>query len=276
MTDPSPDRPAAPAPSRRRFLELGGGAVAAAVLAACSSDAKTATRRTRTTTTSTTTTPPPTAPAPITAGIAPLTAADFDGLGQCTLLPELTAGPFPLDRQFLRRDVTEGEPGHPLRLGLRLVDADCRPIDGAVEIWHCDSTGDYSAFADHGGGKDAGPGTTFLRGTQAAGPDGIVEFQTIYPGWYRGRAVHIHVRARVGEQLVATSQLFFTDVYTKGVYADAPYAQFGLPDTSNAQDSIAGDVTTNGTLLTTTRAQTSGGAGTQALLNLGVPAPDRS
>lgn len=86
-----------------------------------------------------------------------------------------------------------------MRLGLRVVDAACEPIpDAAVEIWHCDTTGDYSAFPDNGGGKDAGSGTTFLRGTQTAGADGIVEFQTVYPGWYRGRAVHIHVRVHAG------------------------------------------------------------------------------
>ena len=65
--------------------------------------------------------------------------------------------------------------------------ATARPVAGAaVEVWHTDATGDYSAFADGGGGKDEAEGTTFLRGTQVADDDGIVEFATIYPGWYRG------------------------------------------------------------------------------------------
>lgn len=250
--------PEDPTTSRRRFLELGGSAVAMAVIAACSSDSA---RKAHTATTSTSTGRTPTA----------LTAADLDALGTCHLSQEMTAGPFPLDRQLMRRDITEGAPGHPVQLGLRVVDPRCAPVsDATVEIWHCDATGDYSAFVDKGGGKDAGPGTTFLRGTQATGPDGIVEFQTIYPGWYHGRAVHIHVRVHIGNATVTTSQMFFDGAYTESVYTQAPYAQFGNPDTSNAQDSIAGDVSANGTLLALQQADTCRGHGTRALLNLGV------
>jgi protocatechuate 3,4-dioxygenase beta subunit len=200
-----------------------------------------------------------------------LDAAAFDGLGACALTPEKAAGPFPLDQELDRRDITEGSPGHPLRLGLRVVDTSCKPVTGAkVEIWHCDATGDYSAFVDNGGGKDDGPGTTFLRGTQTAGGDGIVEFMTIYPGWYRGRAVHIHVRVHLDNAIAVTSQMFFDDDYTAGVYAAAPYADFGLPDTTNSADGIAGRPDTDGTLLKTSAAETTAGPGTLALLNLSV------
>lgn len=198
-----------------------------------------------------------------------LTAADFDGLPSCVLLPELTAGPFPLDEQFERRDVTEGRPGHPVRLGFRVVDGSCEAVPGAaVEIWHADASGDYSAFADGGGGKDEAEGTTFLRGTQVADAAGIVEFTTIYPGWYPGRAVHIHLRVRVDGDRVLTSQVFFEDAYTESVYEAEPYAEFGAPDTTNAADGIAGDPEAEGTLLVTTPTDT--GSGTLALLNLGV------
>ena len=133
-------------------------------------------------------------------------------------MPEKTSGPFPLDEQFDRRDVTEGYPGQPMRLGLRVLDETCAPVPGAkVEIWHTDGSGDYSAFVDRGGGKDEGPGTTFLRGTQTAGDDGIVEFLTIYPGWYSGRAVHIHLRVHLDDATVLTSQMFFDDDYTASV-----------------------------------------------------------
>jgi protocatechuate 3,4-dioxygenase beta subunit len=158
-----------------------------------------------------------------------------------------------------------------MRLGLRVVDQSCAALPGTtVEIWHADSTGDYSAFIDNGGGKDEGPGTTFLRGTQPADADGIVEFLTIYPGWYHGRAVHIHLRVHLDDATVLTSQVFFDADYTAAVYSAAPYAQFGLPDTSNASDSIAGDPKAEGTLLHTVAGETSKGAGTLALLNLGV------
>ncbi len=200
-----------------------------------------------------------------------LTAADFAALATCTLLPEKTAGPFPLDEQFDRRDVTEGTPGHPMRLGLRVVDDACAPVPrAAVEIWHCDATGDYSAFTDGGGGKDEGAGTTFLRGTQTAGDDGIVEFLTIVPGWYSGRAVHVHLRVHLDDNTVLTSQLFFDEDFLSDVYQAEPYAEFGEPDTSLAADGIAGDAAGEGTILVTRAAETSAGTGTLALLNLGI------
>lgn len=200
-----------------------------------------------------------------------LTPADFEGLATCRLLPEQMAGPFPLDEQFRRRDITEGLPGHPVRLGLRVVDGGCVPIPEAeVEVWHADASGDYSAFEDGGGGKDEGPGTTFLRGTQVTDTDGIVELRTIYPGWYRGRAVHIHVRVRVAGDLVLTSQMYFDDAYTEEVYAAEPYAEFGSPDTPLAADGIGSAAATEGTLLVTTPTTVDGESGTLALLNLGV------
>jgi protocatechuate 3,4-dioxygenase beta subunit len=203
----------------------------------------------------------------------PFTIAAFEGLGTCSLMPEKTAGPFPLDQQFDRRDVTEGYPGQPMRLGLRVLDESCAAVPGAtVEIWHADATGDYSAFADNGDGKDEGAGTTFLRGTQTADDDGIVEFLTVYPGWYSGRAVHIHLRVHLADATVLTSQMFFDSDYTAGVYAAAPYDEFGLPDTSNEADGIAGDAKGEGTLLHTSAGDTSKGAGTVALLNLAIDA----
>jgi len=271
--------------SRRGFIVTG---MATAVLAACgSSNGGTSSATTATTTngsaaptvsSSSSTTGSATATTAATAASSTLatdgttlTAADFDALGTCVLLPEMTAGPFPLDEQFVRRDITEGYSGHPLRLGLRVTDGGCRAVPGAaVEIWHTDATGDYSAFSDGGGGKDEGPGTTFLRGTQVAGDDGIVEFLTVYPGWYSGRAVHIHLRVHVDDTSVLTSQLFFDEDYTAAVYAEAPYAEYGLPDTSNASDSIAGDPAAQGTLLHLTAETTSGG--TLGLLNLGIEA----
>ena len=149
-----------------------------------------------------------------TAAATTLSAADFEGLASCVLLPEKTLGPFPLDQQFDRRDVTEGYEGHPVRLGLRVVDQSCAPVPGAkVEIWHADATGDYSAFIDGGGGKDEAAGTTFLRGTQTANDEGIVEFLTVFPGWYHGRTPHIHLRVRVADTAVLASQMFFDETY---------------------------------------------------------------
>jgi hypothetical protein len=201
------------------------------------------------------------------AGSTGFTAADFDGLATCGLLPEQTAGPFPLEEQFVRRDITEGLPGHPLRLGFRVLDAECTPVAGAaVEVWHTDATGDYSAFADEGGGKDEAEGTTFLRGTQVAGDDGIVAFASIYPGWYPGRAVHVHLRVHRDDEIVLTSQVYFDEAYTEEVFASGAYAEFGPPDTTWATDGIAGDPAADGTAL----ALSAEGSGSLGRLNLGI------
>jgi protocatechuate 3,4-dioxygenase beta subunit len=278
---------------RRGFLRMGGAALMGLAVIACSDDSQSDATTPATAVPATdpaAATVPATDPGTVvtvadssvttdaasTSGAStdatqPLDAAAFDGLGTCSLMPEKTAGPFPLDQQFDRRDVTEGYPGHPMRLGLRVVDADCAAVPGArVEIWHCDASGDYSAFADGGGGKDEAAGTTFLRGTQTADDNGIVEFQTIVPGWYRGRAVHIHLRVHMDDAIVLTSQLFFEADYLETVYTESAYAEFGLPDTSNESDRIAGNAQAEGTIVHTTPGETSLGTGTLALLNLGI------
>lgn len=262
----------------RRAVLAGGLAVAVAGCSSSGSDGSKADGTTSPSPSSTTTTGKP---AEILAsdgtplGDAPLparfTAEDFDGLGTCVLTPEQTAGPFPLDEQFVRTDITEGVQGTPLRLGFRVVDVvgdECGPAyPASVEVWHADATGDYSAFIDNGGGKDEAEGTTFLRGTQHVANDGIAQFETIYPGWYTGRAVHIHVRVRSGEQVILTSQVYFDPKVTEAVYASAPYAAFGLPDTSWDQDAIAGNPTTDGTALSLTRTDD----GVVGLINLSIP-----
>lgn len=287
--------PVPPLTDRRRFLLLGGASVLGLAVAACRDGERAPGDRAGATTSMTAAAGSTTVPfgsdgstagsAPDPTAVTALAPADFDAVGTCMLLPELTAGPFPLDEQFVRRDITEGYEGHPVRLGLRVLDEACAPVSGAaVEVWHADATGDYSAFADGGGGKDEGAGTTFLRGTQIADGDGIVEFLTIFPGWYRGRAVHIHLRVHepstapgaVGDAVVLTSQLFFDEDHIASVYADEPYARYGPPDTSNAQDAIAGDPSRDGTLVATVAGPTGRGQGTLALVNLGIDPSARS
>ncbi len=205
--------------------------------------------------------------------VEPLTAASFASVAICAMAPAQGAGPFPTIEQLDRQDITEGYPGHPLRLGIRVVDGSCQPVAGArVEIWHTDATGDYSAYEDDGSGKDEGPGSTFLRGFQVAGDDGIVEFQTIYPGWYEGRAVHIHAIASVDGREVLTTQLYFDEDYTDAVHSTGEYAQFGPPDTGWDDDGIIGDPASDGTGIALTAATTSLGAGSLGLINLGVSA----
>lgn len=157
----------------------------------------------------------------------------------CVVSPETTEGPFYIDPRLVRRDITEGLPGVPLDLALQVVDADCRPVAGArVDIWHCDAAGDYSGFARQGNRSTRGE--TFLRGTQFAGGDGVASFDTIWPGWYRGRTPHIHLKVFLDDRTALTSQLFFPDAASDAVYrAAAPYADRGEPDTTNLRDGIA-------------------------------------
>jgi protocatechuate 3,4-dioxygenase beta subunit len=162
-------------------------------------------------------------------------AAIERGLAQCILSPELTEGPYYVPNEVLRRDITEGKPGTPLALSLRVVNArTCKPIRNAtVDVWHCDAVGVYSGDVAHN------PGTNFLRGAQRTNAQGVVRFKTIYPGFYSGRAVHIHVKVHVKGNVVHTGQLFFPAGITNAVYAAEPYATHGrTPDTPNPRDAI--------------------------------------
>ena len=217
--------------SRREALSMFGVAGVAIVAAACSdggsndnaaSSAK-AKSATDSTSGSTTTTSPATA-----STSAATTTVD------CVLTPEMTEGPYYLDDQVIRRDVTEGKTGVPLQLDLTVADASsCAPLPGLmVEIWHADAEGSYSGFGS------GGSTTTFLRGGQNADTNGKVQFNTIYPGWYQGRAVHIHLKVHDGNT-VHTTQLFFDQSLTDQVFTEAPY-QGHSGGTTNAQDNIYG------------------------------------
>jgi protocatechuate 3,4-dioxygenase beta subunit len=165
-------------------------------------------------------------------GVGP--AAVATGAVTCVLAPEQTEGPYYISGEKLRRNIREGRPGTALRLRVRVVDAStCKPIKGAaVDVWHADAGGDYSGF---GSGSDS---RTFMRGVQRTDANGYVTFLTVYPGWYQGRTVHIHVKVHVGGNVVHTGQLYFSDAVTDTVYAKAPYSSRGSRTTRNASDSI--------------------------------------
>jgi protocatechuate 3,4-dioxygenase beta subunit len=152
----------------------------------------------------------------------------------CVLSPEMTEGPYYIDGEAVRSDVTEGKPGVPLRLGLTVVDAtSCSVLPkAAVEIWHADAGGNYSGFGA------AASNTTFLRGVQIADASGKVSFKTLYPGWYMGRATHIHLMVHVGGNVVHTGQLFFDEAINDAVYARAPYNAHTGQRMLNDQDGI--------------------------------------
>lgn len=161
------------------------------------------------------------------------------GTNGCTLYPEQTAGPFYVDLDLLRRDITAGKAGAPLRMVVQVQTEACAPLrDVAVDLWHCDSEGVYSGFANQLGGLDT-RGETFLRGTQITDSDGSVEFETIYPGWYPGRTTHVHFKVHTSSSMEATSQIYFPEALTSEIYATPPYDSRGPKDTPNAMDGIA-------------------------------------
>jgi protocatechuate 3,4-dioxygenase beta subunit len=156
---------------------------------------------------------------------------EAEGAG-CLLQREVTEGPYYLDLDLVRRDITGNRRGAPLALAFTVVDAGtCSPIRNAmVEIWHADADGAYSGVAGTGG--------TWLRGGRRTNARGRARFDTIVPGWYPGRTPHIHMKVFAGGDAVHTGQVFFrartlAQVYTRGVYADR-----GTADTSNADDAI--------------------------------------
>ena len=143
----------------------------------------------------------------------------------CTLTPQSEEGPYYLDPKLVRADVTEGRPGVPLALRLRVIEAGtCTPIIGArVDIWHCDARGIYSAFPGQGDTHNIDQTSkTFLRGTQMADGGGWSTFKTIYPGWYAGRATHIHFKVFLDERTVLTGQTFFPEALNEYIYGNVP------------------------------------------------------
>lgn len=182
--------------------------------------------------------------APAALALSPALRAEAQGAGLittdvCMVQKEVTEGPFYIDPKLIRSDITEGRPGLPMVLRLQVVTAECAPIEGArVDVWHCDAGGLYSGVDNMGGGDTTGE--TFLRGTQMTGAEGVAEFRTIFPGWYRGRAVHIHYKVWLDEANILTGQVFFDDSLSDTIYAEHPaYEGRGVRDQLNASDGIA-------------------------------------
>jgi protocatechuate 3,4-dioxygenase beta subunit len=177
----------------------------------------------------------------VAAALSPEVAALLAGAGAaCQLWAEQDEGPYRRDDHPTRRDVTEDRPGVRLALGLVLGDDSGTPsVDGVVEIWHCDAAGRYSGVPPPGGAPHTEyvAGQTFLRGSQPTDSAGRVEVRTIYPGWYPGRTVHIHVIVRArGETF--TTHLYSPEDVTAAVFATPPYSERPDRDTTNATDTI--------------------------------------
>ncbi len=242
--------------SRREVLVLTGGVGAAAFLAACSAGASpTAVAQSD---------PTATASAPASASPSALASASTSAAAStvasasiaasvvptCVAAPALTEGPYFVDEKLNRSDVRANADGSETRDGAalalsfvisQLASSGCTAWSGVVvDVWHCDATGEYSDVSDQSFNT---VGQNWLRGYQVTDVNGVATFTTIYPGWYSGRAVHIHFKVRTSPGATSgyefTSQLFFDDAFSESVYAAQPYAQHGTtPDTPNDRDSI--------------------------------------
>ncbi len=175
-----------------------------------------------------------------------LTRAVSRAWAACAVTSPETAGPFWVDEKLHRSDIRM-DPGNgsvsagvPLALAINVLraDADCAPAAGVqVDVWHCNAAGLYSDEASNGTA-----GQRFLRGHQLTDANGTVRFTTIYPGWYMGRTIHIHVRARTFSGSAATTnfttQLYFDDAISNQVFANNSAYKHRTRDTFNTDDQL--------------------------------------
>jgi protocatechuate 3,4-dioxygenase beta subunit len=164
------------------------------------------------------------------------------GMGaMCAVYPTQTIGPCYAQMPAMRQDISDALSGLPVRLSFLLVRGSaCTPVpDASIDIWHSGSQGIYSAYAT---GTTCNPGTMdvktqmFCRGVQMTDAMGRADFSTVFPGWYKGRTIHIHFTVRVGGRESKTSQLYFEDVLVDEILGQGEYAARGKRDTNNGSD----------------------------------------
>ena len=197
----------------RRELLGAIGATGAAVAFGCGSSSSSPTSPTTTTTTTT------------------------SNNAACAVTPTETIGPYPSLTDLFRSDIREGKSGTLLALTIKVVNVStsCSPVSGAnVEIWHVDAAGNYSQYGTQ-------TTQTYLRGIQTTNSNGEVTFITIYPGWYQGRATHIHAEVTINGRSVKVTQMAFPETVNNTVHANGAYASRGTNPIANASDGIFAD-----------------------------------
>jgi protocatechuate 3,4-dioxygenase beta subunit len=224
--------------SRREILGLLGTTGAALTAVRCAGESPTSPSALADTATTTTGT---TATTTGTAGAA------------CTVTPTETIGPYPSLVDLFRSDIRENKSGTQLTLTLKVINTNsaCAAVTGAnVEIWHVDAAGNYSQYGSQ-------TGQTYLRGIQTTDSNGEVTFTTIYPGWYQGRATHIHIEVTIGGVSRKVTQIAFPESINNAVHTSGTYASRGTNPLSNAADGIFAD-SLNSELVTPTGDPASG------------------
>ena len=172
---------------------------------------------------------------------------DTDETEACSTTPSETAGPFPTKdpNSLVLVDIISDRTGVDLTIKITVQNKNnnCAPLaDAMVDIWHCDKDGYYSEYGGTGMQSANFTAYHFLRGRQSTDSDGLAAFASIFPGWYPGRAPHIHVHIydSTGKSLLVTQIAFPTDICDT-VYTTAAQYTKGKQDTSNSGDNIFSD-----------------------------------
>lgn len=241
---------------KRGFSSLLGIAAVVPVIQACSeTEIDPVSTTTATTGTSSTTTTTGTGSATTTTGSS----------GSCTVTATETAGPFPtkVPANFVRKDIREDRTGIPMTMNITIqnASASCAALAGAiVDVWMCDKDGYYSEYGGTGMQRVNFTSVDFLRGRQTTDANGLVGFTSIFPGWYLGRAPHIHVHVynSAGRSLKIT-QIAFPYAVSNQVYTTGQAYGYtkGAQDTLNERDNVFSDGV--GTELATVTGSLSGG-----------------
>lgn len=178
----------------------------------------------------------------------------FDGNASCVLAPEVTQGPYFVDGEYVRSNITEDQEGVYTYVDVELIDVStCEPVsDIYIDFWHCNATGVYAGVVASGNGNSddaTNVNKTFLRGIQATNDEGYAQFETVFPGHYTSRANHIHIIAHGNGTLFDNGtfkadsdhhvgQFFFDQDLISVVEATSPYSTNTQELTTNANDSI--------------------------------------
>jgi protocatechuate 3,4-dioxygenase beta subunit len=167
----------------------------------------------------------------------------------CIVRPQQIEGPYFVDEKLLRNDIRKDPFDNSMKEGVELklifnvsqiTGNNCIPLpDAIVDLWQCDAEGIYAGVQD----RDFDTrGKSFLRGYQITDSNGSAQFITIFPGWYRGRATHVHFKIRTGEKENSryefTSQIYFEDSLISQIYKLPPYAAKGTGHMENHKDGI--------------------------------------
>ena len=167
--------------------------------------------------------------------------------GSCTVSPSETKGPFPIKTpsQLVLENIKSDRIGIALLINLVIENTNnnCQPLSNVlVDVWHCDKDGNYSEYGGTQMQQADYTSVHFLRGRQTTNTKGEVSFISVYPGWYQGRAPHVHVEVlTTGGSSLLVTQIAFPENISSTVYSSANYSAHGQADTSNTKDNVFSD-----------------------------------